>query len=269
MSILISLFGKSKSSENTGKKPTFLIVANEVFSHGWNDPSEILDSKHSIILDTVSDYSVGEKLNYWNKKYYDFFTQHYSVSEEQFEKISPIMNVDPDKYRELYAYWPKELNVDVYNKISELLNLKFVKAIPVTDNIKGKYAIVLNEEFWNIPKHNSNVLVDIINTYERSFNNFELLHENEEEALNFGIIIYDRLCIERPPDTDYFYHEKIKKQISLSDTIPSFNYNTNLYKEEDKKNEYSRIISEHKDDLKKMRFIISKISEKPFEIIRI
>ena len=269
MSILKSLFGKSKNSETELKNPTFLIVANEVFSHGWNDPSEILDSKHSIFLEAVYDNSVEETLNYWNKKYYDFFTQHYSISEEQLEKISSIIKVEPDKYRELYAHWPIELGADVYNKVFEKLNLKFVKEIPITDDFKGQYAVVLNEKFWDIPKHNSNVLVDIINTYERSFDNFELLHKTEEQALNYGIIIYDRLCTERPPDTDYYYHDRIKKQINLSDNIPSFNYNSNLYKEEDKKNEYSRIISEHKEDLAKMKSIIFEISEKPFEVIKL
>ena len=269
MSILKSLFGKSKDSEIEQKKPTHLIVANEVFSHGWNDPSEVIECKTSILLDVVYDDLIIDKLDYWNKKYYDYITQHYSISEQQLEKISSIIGVEPDKYQELYAHWPKEISLDSYKNIFEVLNLKFVQAIPITLEIKGHYAIVLNEKFWNIPTHNSNVLVNIINTYERIFDNYELIHKTEQDALNYAIIIFDRLCVERPPETSYYYHEKIKTQLNNAEELPLFNYNFNLFKEEDKKNEYSRIILECNNDLMKMRLIISQIKEKPFKIVEI
>ena len=51
MGLLKQLFGKKTERSN---ETTYLIFANQVFSHGWNDPSEILSSKKSIILDSVS-----------------------------------------------------------------------------------------------------------------------------------------------------------------------------------------------------------------------
>lgn len=270
ISILKNIFGQKEIIKVQDKKIKALIFAKGVFSLGWNDPSEILETENSIVLDVVFfDEAVNDKVNYWNKKYYDSITAHYSLSESQLEQISAIISIDPDKYRELYAFWPKKINIETYNKLFEKIKLNFVQATPISDELKDSFAIVLNEQFWNIPTHNSNVLVDIINTYERSFSDFELFHESSAVALKYGLIIYDRLCLERPPESIYYYHEEIKKQLGQAIEIPTFNYNSSLYKLEDKKAEYDRIINERGDELKYIENIFEKLDTKPFKLIKV
>ena len=165
-------------------------------------------------------------------------------------------------------HWPKEIGAEKYDLLANKLDLHFVNFKVITEDHRGKYAIILNEQFWDIPKHNSNVLVSILDTYERSFDEFELIHENEGKAFIYGLIIYDRLCLERPPDTDYYYHEKVKSQLKGAIDIPTFNYNFGLFKPEEKLAEYGRIITERADDIKSMRKIISDLKERPFNILK-
>ena len=247
-----------------------LIYATTVFSHGWNDPSEIMPNQTSIILDIIStEEEIEEKLNYWNKLYYNQITQHYSIDEDQLESISEIINVPKEKYRELYAFWPNSINQDTYDKIYGKLNLKFVQYKPIDNENKNKYIIKVNERFWNIKTHNSNLLADIINTYERDFKEFELIHYSYETAMKHGIILMDRLCNQRGPDNSYYYEKAIKNQNKTFQKLPLFNYNSLKYEEEDIKQEYNRIMSEMKPELDLMKLTIEQIDSKPFEIIRI
>lgn len=269
MSFLKKLFAAKENSPEETSNFEYLIIANVVMSHGWNDPSEILESNKSLILDSVSKNDLNERLNFWNKKYYDDITQHYSITEEQLESISEIINVDSSKARELYAHWPKNIDNELYSALNEKLSLSFVQVYSITEEMKGKYGIVLNEDFWNIPTHNSNVLTNIINTYERSFSEFELIHGTQKDAINYALIIIDRLCYERPPDTGYYYHDKLKKLSGHSGTIPSFGYNSMLHKNEDKLNEYNRIISEKATELDLMTGLIEQLESKPFKIVKL
>jgi hypothetical protein len=252
------------------KAVTQLLFANEVFSHGWNDPSEITFKK-SIILDVLyEDDDIDQKLHYWNKKYYDVIYAYYSLSRERLEQISGIVGVPADKYRELYAHWPKNINTETYKLLFDKLNLKFVSSQPVNVDLKGRYGIVFNESFWNIPTHNSNLTVDIINSHEATFDEFELIHLNEGRAMLYGIIIYDRLCNQRGPDNEHYYHERIQSQLRRSmNKIPPFNYNSGSSRPEDKKAEYDRILTERGSDLAAMRQILLQLKNRPFSILKL
>lgn len=282
MNLLTKVFGlknkKNDSSDNRLFKEvecSHFLRASEVFSHGWNDPNEILDKQKSILLDTISiDERVEDKVNHWNKRYYDFITQHYSISESQLESISSIIGVDKGKYRELYNHWPETIGSKMYNKLYETLKLTFVKPIKITEDLKGKFAIIINESFWDIKTHNSNVLVDIINTYERTIHEFELFHDSYKNAVNYGLILMDRLCIERPPANIYHYHERMKKELHglAKDSSPTFKtlgYNSISNKAEDVKAEYKRVIEEKMDDLKQLRATFEVINNKPFNIYKL
>lgn len=258
---------KSKSVHKIVNEQNIIgfIYATIVFSHGWNDPSELMPNQTSIILDAInSEEEINKKLNYWNKIYYNQITQYCSINEEQLESISEIINVPKEKYRELYSFWPKDINKITYEKLYEKLKLKFVQYKPVENKNKGKYFIKINEEFWNIKTHNSIVLVDIINTYERDFKDFELIHPTYESALKYGVIIMNRLCTERPPENLYYYEQEIKKQAQLQ-SLKSYDFNSYNNIEE----EYKRILDEQGEDVIKMASIIESLKIKPFEIIKI
>jgi hypothetical protein len=287
MSLLAKIFGLKNQKKDSSNNRLFKEVesshflrASEVFSHGWNDPSEIIDKQNSILLDIICVAErVEDKVNHWNKRYYDFITQHYSISESQLESISNIIGVDKEKYRELYNYWPTSIDSKMYNKLYKTLRLNFVKPIKTTQDQKGKFIIVLNEPFWDIRTHNSNVLVDIINTYERTIHDFELFHHNYEDAVHYGLILMDRLCNERPPASLYHYHEKLKaeakksklnkEQIDSRSVFQTLGFNINLSKIEEAKAEYNRIIGEKADSLKHLRTIFESITTKPFNIYRL
>ena len=129
MSFLRKLFTAKESTKEEASNLDYLIIATVVMSHGWNDPSEILESNKSIILDTASKDNITEQLNFWNKKYYDQITQHYSITEEQLESISNIINIDSSKARELYAHWPKKIDNEQYLKINEKLKIHIIYPI--------------------------------------------------------------------------------------------------------------------------------------------
>ena len=275
MSFLKKLFGSkapvpSNPKVETGKDIIGFIYATVVFSHGWNDPSEIMPEETAMILDVVeSTDEMESKLNYWNKIYYNQITHHYSINEEQLESISKIINVPREKYRELYDHWPASISDKTYTEIYNTLNLRFVQYKPIKEEFKGKYVIKINEKFWDIKTHNSTLLVDIINTYERNFKDFELFHNTYKDALNYGTIMMDRLCNQRGPDNSYYYEEAIKQQDPSFQKLSIFNFDSRKYKEEEVKSEYERIINEMSHELKSMNATIEKITNKPFEIIKI
>jgi hypothetical protein len=270
MNFLKKIFGSSSESKPltqivNEQKVIGLIYATVVFSHGWNDPSEIMPKQTSIILDVIiSEDEIEEKLNYWNKLYYNQITQHYSINEEQLDSISEIINVPKEKYRELYAFWPKDINQDVYEKLYNELELKFVQYKPIASETNGKYLIKVNENFWDIKTHNSTILVDIINTYERDIKDFELIHQTYKSAMHYGVILMNRLCTERSPENLYYYEQEIKKQSQLQ-SLKSYDFNSYNSIEE----EYKRILDQQGDDVGKMVSIIESMKIKPFEIIKI
>lgn len=275
MNFLKKIFGTSERNRQMSKiineqNIIGFIYATVVFSHGWNDPSELMPNQTSIILDVVTTKEeIEEKLNYWNKIYYNQITQHYSINEEQLESISEIINVPKEKYRELYAFWPDNINQEVYEKLQDKLGLKFVQYKSIKNEYKGKYLIKINEEFWDIKTHNSTVLVDIVNTYERDFKDFELIHDSYESAMKHGIIIMDRLCNQRGPDNSYYYEQAIKNQNKDFQKLPIFNYNSLKYKEEEVREEYNRIMTEMNAEIKLMKKTIENLQLRPFEIIKI
>jgi hypothetical protein len=260
----------AKNENIMGIEVIGFIYATVVFSHGWNDPSELMPEQTAIILDIVqSEDELEQKLNYWNKIYYNQITQHYSINEDQLESISGIINVPKEKYRELYAHWPDSISEEIYLQIYNQLELKFVQYKPLKEENKGKYAIRINEKFWDIKIHNSTVLVDIVNTYERNFKDFELFHDFYEEAMNYGVIIMDRLCNQRGPDNSYYYEQAIKQQNTSFQKLPIFDFNSLKYKEVDVRNEYQRIINEMNTEIKLMTSVIEGLGIKPFEIVKI
>ncbi|WP_218127081.1 hypothetical protein [Catalinimonas alkaloidigena] len=246
------------------------IYATLVFSHGWNDQSEHLNNRASVILDIVpNENDIESKLNYWNKLYYDNITRHFSIGEEQLDSISTIINITKDKFRELYKYWPKALSEEQYDQIFDRLNLKFVQFKPLQEQHKGKYVIKVNESFWKIKTHNSTLLNDIMNTYEAELKDFELIHNTYESAMNYGIIIVDRLCNQRDPNNPYYYEQRIKDQLRKFKNLPIFNYNIIDKKEELVIGEYNRIIKDKEFELKIMKETIEVLKIKPFEILKI
>lgn len=244
-----------------------LLYATEVFSHGWNDPSEILPGRTSIILDCIPENENPElRFHKWNKFYYDNLSCFYSLTEEQLEQISPIINIDKDKHRELYQHWPEEIDTETYHQLHNALKIDFV-ASRETAPFKGQYAIILNKDFWDVVRARHSLLTDIVHTYERHFEDYELLHSSAEIALEYAIIIYDRLCMSGRTETLYFYHELLREKSGTTANLPEFDYNGNLYKPEDKKAEYDRIRSERKQDIQLMKEVLAQVGAGPFGII--
>ncbi|SDL86334.1 hypothetical protein SAMN05421823_108308 [Catalinimonas alkaloidigena] len=271
MNFIKKLFGSNQiqsTKYNSGAEVNAVgfIYGTAVFSHGWNDPSELIPNETALILDLVESKSdIENRLNYWNKIYYNQITQHYSLNEKQLESISSIINVPKEKYRELYAHWPQSINEQTYQELLSQLKLKFVQFRPITEELKGKYVIKINEKFWNIKTHNSIVLVNIINTYERKIQDFELIHDTYQKAMTYGVIIMNRLCTERPPDSLYYYEQEIKKNIKSHQGLNSYDFDN--YK--DTKGEYNRIINEMGNDVLETVSQIESLENKPFEVIKI
>lgn len=247
-----------------------MIYATVVFHYDWDDPASVLNdnTETALILDVISAESELEsKMNYWNKIYYNDLTAHYQVSESRLESISEILNVPKEKHTTLYQNWPTAISEEQYQQMYKTLNLKFVQYKPLDKKYEGKYVIKLNDSFWNFKFINNTLLVDIINTYERKFNDFELIHDTYEQAMYYGIIIMDKLLI--APDHPSFYEKRIQEQLPQFRKIPIFNHEGWSDNEADVKAEYNRIIKEMKPQLDLMKKTVETIPNKPFEIIKI
>jgi hypothetical protein len=247
-----------------------LIYATVVFHHGWDDPVEMLNNatETALILDLVSaENEVESKMSYWNKIYYNNLTAHYQLNESRLESISEILNVPKEKHTDLYHNWPAVISEEQYKQMYKTLNLKFVQYKPLDKKYEGKYVIKVNESFWDVKFINKTLLVDIINTYERKFEDFELIHDSYEQAMDYGIIIMDKLLI--APDHPRYYEQRIKEQLKTFQKLPLFNFNSLKYKEEEVKAEYGRIIKTMKPELELMQKAIEAIPNKPFEVIKI
>lgn len=247
------------------------IYSAKIFSMDWNSyDDEISNTNLCMPLDIVYENDTLEnKLNFWNKLFYNELPEHYLMSEDKVSKISDLIDIPKEKFRELYNYWPKYIDEAMYLNFYKLLNLNFVHFKRIDHSYENKFLIKINTKFWDIKTHRSTVLVNILNTYEREFKNFEFFHENYDFAFKYGLIIMDRLCNERPPDSFYYYAEELKKQSSKFIKVPNFGYNYMKYKEEDVRLEYQRVISEFESDLKDMQSKVEEIISKPFEIIKI
>lgn len=255
-----------------------MIYATVVFHYDWNDPVEILNNatETALILDVVSaENEIDSKMSYWNKMYYNNLTAHYQLNESRLESISEILNVPKEKHTDLYHNWPAVISEEQYKQMYKTLNLKFVQYKPLNEKYVGKYVIKLNESFWDIKtytyngktySYNGRLLVDIINTYERNFNDFELIHDTYEQAMYYGIIIMDKLLI--APDYPRFYEQRIQEQLPQFPKLLIFNHHISSDQEKVKA-EYNRIIREMKSDLELMKKTFETINNKPFEVIKI
>ncbi len=247
------------------------IYSSKVISMDWNSyDDEISNTNLCMPLDVVYENDTLEnKLNFWNKLFYNELPEHYLMGEDKVSKISDLINIPKENYRELYNYWPKYIDEALYINFHKLLNLHFVRFKKIDPSFENKFLIKINPKFWDIKTNRSTVLVNILNTYEREFKNFEFFHENYSYAFKYGLIIMDRLCNERPPDSFYYYTEELKKQSSNLNNIPSFGYNYLKYKEEDVKLEYQRVINKFELYLTDLQTKVEEIHSKPFEIIKI
>jgi hypothetical protein len=277
MNLLKRLLGKirTKPTNEVGYKEVKvigIIYASVVTHHGWDDPVEMLNntSETALILDLASvESEVESMMSYWNKIYYNNLTAHYQINNSRLESISEILNVPKEKHTNLYHNWPAVISEKQYNQMFRTLNLKFVQYKPLEKKYEGKYVIKLNESFWDVKVARDILLIDIINTYERSFKDFELIHETYEQAMYYGIIIMDKLCNQRAPDNYSTYQHKIKEQSKQFKGLPVFCFNSLKYEEEDVKAEYGRIFKTMKPELKLMKKVLEVIPNKPFEVIKI
>src|SRR5690606_23172000 len=135
---------------------------------------ELDQNSLSMPLDLVFEgEDITGKLHYWNKLFYNQLPEHILLNEQKIERICDILNMPKEKYRQYYDYWPNQIDDTLYRTFFDRLQLNFVQFKAHNQSNSNKYFIKINEKFWEIKNSNSIVLVNIINTYERRFREFE------------------------------------------------------------------------------------------------
>lgn len=236
-----------------------------------------------LILELVSvsqdPYKAKQK---WNKYFYEDLPHHYSNSDalNVGARILKIENKDPIK---IINNWPGVLTDQQYEQLYNEIKIEAVDQFELKESMKGKYIITPNQEFWDFTKESGYpLLADILSTYEREFEDYELVHENLDSALDYAVIIFDALCNQRDPDNSYYYNQITLDQFSSLpeelrvefsnlgltryDGLPIYNMN---YYSRNKKEEYSKIIKNQRENLEKSKRIFTNLPKPPFFINRV
>lgn len=239
-------------------------------------------TKRALILDLVSETDDSEKTQQeWNMLFYKDLPHHYLVN-ETITKAGTFLN---DSSGDLIdsENWPLKITQEEYESMYKAVSLDLVASYEVPASMKGKYVITPNKDFWDMTTDSDYpLLVDVLSTYERSFEPYELIHDNENSAIDYAIIIFDALCNQRNPDNLYYYNKLVLEQIPrLSQEVkleflklgidkytefPFFNLN---YYSKDRKAEYDRIFESQREDLDFTKNVYTKLPNPPFFIVKV
>ncbi len=249
----------------------------------YKHDSLLNSSRKGLFLTFIQkDQDASLHMHEWNNIFYNDLPHHY-FNESKLEQAARILDLKTEDISQIYEFWPNELSSTQYEEIYNAVHIDLVKIYEVSEEMKNKYVITPNPSFWTFrTTFDYPLLVDILSIYERSFEAFELVHDDVESALEYGIIIFDALCNQRNPDNTYFYNqlvldqsdelpEELQKEIKdkgldFYDGLPIFNMNSY---ESDKQEEYKSIISEKSDDLDFVKRVFTKLPNPPFYIIQI
>ncbi len=248
------------------------------------DDEIIVDLKtKGLILDFVSKTQNQDKqMHLWNKLYYQNLPHHY-LKMEALQQGADILGINGENALNVTVNWPLSISNAQYQQLYDSLQVDIVACRPIRSDMKGKYTFTPNPAFWEFTTpSNYPLLVDILSTYERDFEAYEIIHSDIDQALDYAVIIFDALCNQRNPDNSYYYNTFIGEQLSadtsssnttadslfkaIDKTLPLFNIN--MYSK-DRAQEYLRIMHEQREDLEITKAILTQLTEPPFYIVNI
>ena len=236
----------------------------------------------TFILDLVDEKSnVAKKKQEWNQLFYRDLPHHYSMT-ENLQKAADILEISGEGQDRIND-WPASISDKQYQLMYKELAVDIVNAFEVSDFMKGKYVITPNKAFWDITTDSDYpLLVDIISTYERSFSTDDLVHEDLDSALDYGILIFDALCNQRNPDNPYYYNKLVfdqlpslpakdqeefsKMGINAKTKLPVFDMN---YYAKNRKEVYSEVLKSRREELDYTKKIFVKLPRPPFFITKV
>lgn len=218
----------------------------------------------------------------WNKSFYKNLPHHYSNS-DALTIGAKILNIKNENSLQIINNWPSSLTEQEYDHLFKEIKIKLANKFEIRESMKGKYVITPNIEFWDITKETGYpLLVDILSTYEREFDEYELIHDDLDSALDYAVIIFDALCNQRDPDNSYYFNQIMLDQFALLDEkltveftnlgltkydgLPIFNMN---YYSKTKKEDYEHIINTRSKDLELTKRIFTNLPIPPFFITKI
>ncbi|WP_345245537.1 hypothetical protein [Nibrella saemangeumensis] len=239
----------------------------------WNEPSSLVED-YSLVLDFInSESELRERLDFYDKLYYENLPRHFSLSFEQISLIGDLINIPLENYREFYKYWPNKLDNKLFIALRDKLKLRFASALQIGNELHHNYYLIYNYNFW-FKSRDIDFANDSIDTFERSFLMEEMCFENLKEAEIFRTLITSRLWSTRRPDNRYYFKERLLEELnnSLSSiqtifTSPKDTVNTLIPKDfwdfnMRYSNEYALSSIEHKDEkIKQVKLEYWKVYE--------
>lgn len=271
-----NIFQTKTSNELIYAKPFYIVNGN-------TETSE----KKSLLLDVVGENeSTDSMINHLNHYYYNQLPHHFMVSDQLAPELAPYVGFTAKTEYDFSTKWPFKLSETQYNLLKDRLGIDFTQRLDIKDELKGKYVIIPNLDFWDYQyREEYNMLIDILSTYERFFDDFEIIHETAEEALNYGVIISSRFCSSRGPDNIAYYTQLLQKEIAQlenplkaemqnidlgnSGWLNTLNYDVTVQGKEAKKAMYTSIMNEDKEEFNLHRSMIRYIKNPPFHIIHL
>ncbi len=223
---IASLFSRNDNPSDIGLVPSAksylkeknvkeIIYATSVFS---DMDYSVITGSVSQIIGVVEEHEDGEQvkqsLQYY---YYRYLFHHFFLNSKQAMEAAKILNIEIMDANDLSRKWPTTLSYEKYLELYNFLKLDLVSRVNINSEAKNKFIVVLNPLFWDYEIRDTyNLLIDVTSTYERDFSKSDWIFDNEDDALNFGIITFEKLCNDRGPDNSYYYSELIAKQIDLA-----------------------------------------------------
>lgn len=261
------------------KDAAYIISAKTIISDG-GELTEL--NKKGQILHVVSKEEDLQTIQrQWNKRFYNNLLHHYIPPAEQLSILADIIKSKDATDYEVAESWPKELTEGQFDTIFNLISQDLIDTKPINKSNKGKYVIVVNPDFWTITTDfGSPLLVSIISTYEREFEDYELYHDDLTTAFYYGTIIFDMLCASRNPDNPYHYARLLTKQFDqlspeVRAQLQAYNLNENHghtpYNLPHKRTAaiYKELIENNKEELSKAVEVFTAVPNPPFYVVHL
>ncbi|MDF1698710.1 MAG: hypothetical protein P1U56_22850 [Saprospiraceae bacterium] len=288
-SLFFFLFSCSSSTKNVEFKvtekhaiaidATHIVSAKTIFSDGGI--TKDLNKKGQILQVVAKGEDVQTIKQQWNKRYYDNLLHHYSPTHEELQSLSEIIGSKDATNYEVITAWPKQLTEEQFQAIYALIGQDLVNTKPIDNSQKGKYVIVVNPNFWTYTTDfDSPLLVDVISTYEREFEDHEFYHDDLTTAFYYGTLIFDWLCTYRNVDNpvhvtrlliqqfDQLTPEVRKKllEYNLSEDNGLAQY---LLPFDRTAGDYDKVIMENKEELIKAVTVFTAVGNPPFYVVKL
>lgn len=144
------------------------------------------------LIATTNDSNTKDAaFNHWNKELYKGFPLLYSDREIPFKDIYSAVGVDEASEYLNSSKWPTTITQEQYQNLFDLTQAKFIEYTDIQKKHIGKYAVVLNHEFWNRDKVQNSLFAELCMLFESPITFDDVFFDSVESAVTGGILLIE------------------------------------------------------------------------------